>query len=402
MQNTTITQTPNHKGGAIQTQKGYRPSGVLLRPFLEVLCTLYWLNQSRRIKAPESAESRKWVHIPTNRPKAPQSAPDDWRKPRRARYLDGDLFDYRKGHSHKAALQYLEAKNVIGRRTVKTPDGHQRHEYTPLFSDWIDYVNPESIYNAATLPEPHEYMRGCLTRVTLPDAALSAYIDDEATTPESAAYIVYALENLNQFTALFYNVDTFGNRVHTPFTTLPEQARAALLIDGEPVIKLDVKTMQPAILGSLLKTAIPNNEYSKWIDSGADVYEMLQERANLNTRQQAKQLFFEIAFGKPSDDLKNYFGSVDWVDWINAVKRDDISGKPPKYKGKPHNNLAFILQRIETAIFEDIWKALQAEQIPFISVHDEVITKRTHAERTRQIMYTHLRATIPAAEIKTS
>jgi hypothetical protein len=212
-----------------------------------------------------------------------------------------------------------------------------------------------------------------LKNTSLPDSATSTgYFD---------LFLRYKFDRPD----LFFKVDSFCGRVHTPITNFHRTLRPSILLYNQPTTSLDVTTMQPLLLGKIIYKAIGKNEYSTWINEGKDIYRMLQGKANLQTRDQAKKKFFEILFSKPSNALSGMFGKADWINWINDFKRQELNANP-HYKDKPHSNLAWLLQTTEVKIMRKVWDNLVADKIPFLSIHDEIITTAEHMANTEQIM----------------
>lgn len=214
---------------------------------------------------------------------------------------------------------------------------------------------------------------------------------------ETTIYFNSFLKNKHTLLRVFFNVDIFSGRVHTPVTSLKSDIRSNIFIQGEPTTAIDVVTMQPVLLGGILKNAIGDNEFSSWIDEGRDIYIMLKEAANLEARDKAKTKFFEILFSKPNNALVELFGSSDWITWINNIKTTPIQGKPPSHDTleKRHNNLAYILQTSEVFIMTEVWQELVNSGIVFLSVHDEIIVKNSDYWEAREIMETVLSKHLP-------
>ncbi|GAC1301425.1 MAG: hypothetical protein NVSMB24_04230 [Mucilaginibacter sp.] len=183
---------------------------------------------------------------------------------------------------------------------------------------------------------------------------------------------------------LFFTIDEFCGRVHTPISNFHRTHRPNLLIDNENTVSLDVATMQPLLLGKLLFNKIGNNEFSTWINEGKDIYEELQNKSGLNSRDEAKKKFFEILFSKPTDALKELFGASGWINWINNYKRIDEPLNPHNER-KPHSNLAWLLQNTEVRIMKQVWSELVNIDLPFLSVHDEIIVKETDYQTAKAI-----------------
>ncbi len=205
-------------------------------------------------------------------------------------------------------------------------------------------------------------MQAHLLRVSLPPGAPS--------TP----YFDFFLQNRSYGLDYFFTVDAFAGRVHTPVTNFHRSYRTNLLIDAMPTVGLDVTTMQPLLLGKILKDRIGENVYSAWIESGEDIYIKLQQAAGLATRDEGKKRFFEILFAPPNRSLADMFGKADWITWINEYKRTHEPGNPHS-KAKQYSNLAWLLQSTEVKTMRKVWQALNEADIPFLSVHDEIIVK---------------------------
>jgi hypothetical protein len=229
-----------------------------------------------------------------------------------------------------------------------------------------------SIRKPTILDEVHKAMQSHLKAVTLPQTA------------ERTPYFDLFLQNKNEFIELFFNVCEFAKRVHTPVTNFHRKLRPNIKLYGEPTASLDVTTMQPLLLGKILKKSIGENEYSTWINEGKDIYLMLQEKAGLENRDAAKKRFFEIAFGKPDDSLQKMFGESDWIKWVNNLKKKTILENP--HHTKTHSNLAWLLQTTEVQIMYKIWKELIFQKTPFLSIHDEVMTRERDLHKAESIM----------------
>jgi len=80
-----------------------------------------------------------------------------------------------------------------------------------------------------------------------------------------------------------------AGRVHTPVVNLKADLRPALRFHGTPLVSLDVKQMQPAILAKVLVSAVGSNSFADAIFRGEDVYLILQKGAKLATRPEAKK-----------------------------------------------------------------------------------------------------------------
>lgn len=234
-------------------------------------------------------------------------------------------------------------------------------------------INPAMLKSQPKQHTPIEaYIMACLKKAGLKkDAPSTVYFDS-------------FLHLKNKYIDLFFTVDDFAGRIHTPVSNFHRNYRQNLLIEGHAIASIDVVTMQPLLLGKILTTAIGDNAYSDWINAGKDIYLMIMERMKLGSRDEAKTRFFEIVFSKPNQQLSEMFGHAAWIEWINAIKSEPIAYNPHTLE-KQHSNLAWLLQNTEVRLMRKVWKALRAADIPFLTVHDEVIMREQDAERSMKI-----------------
>ena len=217
----------------------------------------------------------------------------------------------------------------------------------------------------------------------------------------STIYFDTFLEKKQTHLEYFFKVDNFARRVHTPITSLPKFYRDNLLLYEVETCSIDVVQMQPSLLGRLLDDYIGENEFSDIINSGKDIYLMLQEKGNLKSRKDAKKKFFEILFGKPSKELENVFGSSNWIKWINEFKTRKYE-KNPRTDHKRHSNLAHLLQDMEVYVMYKIWEKLYERSIPFITIHDEVLIQKYDLKEVEEIFNEVLQAEFKTHKLNVS
>lgn len=301
----------------------------------------------------------------------------------RFKYLD----DYSTIKLHKAELQRFKADaNVLHQLATKGEIWHD--------ADW----NFKALQAGATdltllkkrksvLTPLHEWMREQLMHVELPIS--------EPMPPYFQTFLNYRAKNLD----LFVTVDSFCQRFHSPVTSLERGLRPMLRLYGSEVVSLDVAQMQPTLLACILTANVGINDFSTSIETGTDIYILLQDKAGLNTRDDSKKLLFKILFGYPSQDLQRIFGDADWIRWINSYKSRTEPKNP--HKDKPHTNLAHLLQSSEVKIMTGVWLAMAQSGIPFLSVHDELIVRKSDQEKALSIFNTQLSKHFINFKIKT-
>ena len=281
------------------------------------------------------------------------------------------FFPFPKWDCKNELQRLVEVDELSITETLNTKTGHKMFLYETLQPGMVDLylVKPKKTdYDPDTLQ-----MIEHLKRVTV-----------DQDVPELPPYFESFLSFRDDCMNLFFTVDDFSGRVHSPVTSLKGIIREHLLIDGIPTIGFDVATMQPLLLGKALKQAIGTNEYSNWIDSGEDIYIILQQKAGLNTRAEGKKRFFQIAFARPNNELASMFGDADWITWINQYK-SQLEPLNLHNKGKLHNNLAWLLQSTEVNLMRKVWHDLIKAGIPFLSVHDEIIVKQSDQHKAESI-----------------
>lgn len=253
-----------------------------------------------------------------------------------------------------------------------TKKGHSANFYRALKKGKINLTLLRTPYGKAmnTLTET---MLKYLKRVTLKEGSGSTHYFD-----------CFLHFRLKKELKLFFMVDAFSGRVHTPVSNLKKEYRSNIQLDGEPTASIDVVTMQPVLLGAILKNQIGKNEFSDWIDSGCDIYQMIMIKANLKSRDKAKKTFFNIIFSKTDRRLEFMFGNADWIKWVNRLK-SRIMPENPHTLEKHHSNLAFLLQKKEVEVMSIVWKELIDEGIVFLSVHDEIIVKESDILHAKEI-----------------
>lgn len=236
-----------------------------------------------------------------------------------------------------------------------------------------------SLYTPSSkkLESLHVYMLDCLKVADLPQNV------------ETNAYWKTFIKHRNNYLNIFFKVDTFSGRVHTPISGMSKDIRPYLLLKGEQTTSFDVAQMQPTLLANILFEAINKNDFSDAIFSGVDIYTMLQKKSNLPTRDKAKKIFFQILFGRPTNEMEALFENANFIEWINWYK--SIKEERNPRQGKNYNNLAWILQSTEVAIMSEIWQSLAKQNMLFLTVHDEIICQISKSTQVKTTIETILK-----------
>lgn len=175
--------------------------------------------------------------------------------------------------------------------------------------------------------------------------------------------------------SLFFNVDDFSGRIHTPITNIKKEYRKDLIFYGESTASLDIATFQPTLLAKVLIDNLGKNDFSKYVYEQNDIYLLIQEKLKLQSREEAKTEFCTILFGRGNNKLLEIFSDSSWLEWINDFKNITIKENPSQ-KGN-YTNLVWLLQNYEVKLMKKIWNSLSINKIPFLSVHDEIIVPKS-------------------------
>jgi hypothetical protein len=238
------------------------------------------------------------------------------------------------------------------------------------------------------LTDLHRYMKKQLVDVTIdvPLSSLPTYF---------RAFMEHRKDNLD----LFFSVDGFSGRVHTPVVNLKGNLRKLIKLRGKFLCSLDVKQMQPTILAKILLDKVGINPFSTSVFDGKDVYLVLMHQHNmLQTRDEAKKFLYQLIFGKPMEDIGSLFtGDTTWVDWINHYKSNHEDKNP--HSRDRHTNLAWLLQSQEVSIMARVWQQFMEKNIPFLTIHDEVLVRKRDKGKALTLFSNELKQVFPKFEI---
>lgn len=198
---------------------------------------------------------------------------------------------------------------------------------------------------------------------------------------------------------MFFTVDGFSGRVHTPIVNLKGIFRSRLRLNGSLLCSLDVKQIQPTILAKILEDNVGHNPFSLSVERGNDIYMLLlQQNDKLTTRDDAKKFLYRLIFGFPMDDIGSMFkGDTSWVQWINNFKSVHQPGNP--HGRDMHTNLAWLLQTKEVAIMSSAWEKLKEKNIPFLTIHDDILVMQRDKTDAYDILHRELKSHFKRFEI---
>jgi hypothetical protein len=286
---------------------------------------------------------------------------------------------------HKSDLLRFNVSIELLHHFIKIGEiSHENNRYKALNAGTVDMALIKR--KGAAQTELHKWMKQILMFVDLPENI------------DAPDYFTMFLKYRNEYLDLFFTVDEFAGRVHTPVSSLSHEIRPYLLLCGENTVSFDVSQMQPTLLANILYQNVGENAFSAAIFEGVDVYTMLQGKAGLSTRNEAKKRFFEMLFSKPSQQMEKLFESANFIQWINNYK-SIIEPRNPHTNQKPYSNLAWLLQNYEVSVMSSIWRKLAENGIPFLSVHDEIICRQSDKQKAQLIFSNELSKHLSAFKI---
>jgi hypothetical protein len=211
-----------------------------------------------------------------------------------------------------------------------------------------------------------------------------------------------------------FRVDNAGGRLHTNFTNLKRELRAACRYQGMPLAEIDIRSSQPYFLSLILAEYIRNTHNLSHHDiqqlyQGMDVPEHLSDvhryilllsagtfysdyRQSLYTLterkmsiRETKKAFYRAAYGR---------GIRHTVE-VRALQRQypTLYAAIDKAKVRNYKDLAIGLQRVESdAVLGAICRRITRElpKAPLYTIHDSVMTTHEYADQVRDIMTSEL------------
>jgi hypothetical protein len=234
------------------------------------------------------------------------------------------------------------------------------------------------------------------------EGILSDYLTPQLTPKK---FIEFFNENLFNT-----SVDSFGLRLHTKITTLKKDLHPYLSVDGERLKIIDIPNSQPffsSIITSEIMSKLFHNKAWQFINQVIDIYkkyesnsdfirykelcataglyEYIRESYNLSSKNEAKKLFFTIAFSNYSNikwkEKKENLLKFEYL--FPSVFKCFYELKTIKFncreiKKGDYTNNCLLYQRAESFfIYHFVAPKLIANNIFFSTIHDSIVCKAT-------------------------
>ncbi len=170
--------------------------------------------------------------------------------------------------------------------------------------------------------------------------------------------------------------DHFCNRVYSLVTCWPKYIRQHITYKNENTTILDLIQSGPTFLAKILTGIDPDNDYSRFIIDGGDIYQLLMEEFDKVDRESAKRVYNIWAYG-PSN---GYYSRKMQGIFPEANRTFDL------IKSDNYKTLARLIYQEESRVFRLIWDELDNKIGWFLSCHDEIIVPEGNLSEALGIM----------------
>lgn len=141
--------------------------------------------------------------------------------------------------------------------------------------------------------------------------------------------------------AWHFDVDAFGNRVHTNITNITKHLRPFLRVNGTPLVELDVKNCQPTVLaGVMIARGRDPGRFLDYVQDGT-IYDVLAQITGQD-RETTKVELLRTIFAK--NGYRSHLKQVFEMAFAAAARFMEEA------KDKDHKKLAALLQREEAKL----------------------------------------------------
>jgi len=187
--------------------------------------------------------------------------------------------------------------------------------------------------------------------------------------------------------------ENYTNRLFTNFANLKSEFRQFILLDGRPLVSVDIKCSQPSLLSSFYKELpFDIQERARYLEiiSSGDLYQHLADKyvqqnpGNTMLRKEAKTGMFTIMFGK-NNRQKSKFCDIFREEFPVLIQRI-YEQKIGDYK-----NVARMMQLKESSIMiEGVLKELLFEKkIKCLSIHDSISCFKEDVDQVQACIIDH-------------
>ena len=299
--------------------------------------------------------------------------------------------------------------------------------------------------NSGENPELTAYMGELVNRVEFAPTVLATLemVDDTPYGPRKDG-LPHEFESRREFARYQHEVIEGGyrrfkrtelGRFFFSFTTLSRELRPHLMIDGQPLIEVDIAASQVFMMGCLVERGLGagnkggnrgeregKSNHSRFVPSeleklfsdatSGEFYEQFLEVGNGISRDEAKVKVFQVLMGSVhlmtsspvGRRLRKLYPSV----FAEIVRMKTDNELADKGDPKPFRHVARLLQKAESEIVIDgVAETLRLRhpEIPFLSIHDSLMVPARFVPLVRRLLEENFQrkyGRVPRLKSKTS
>jgi hypothetical protein len=225
----------------------------------------------------------------------------------------------------------------------------------------------------------HEFLWNSLGKLTL---NAPGHLDRENGLANTPAGIAYANMTIDRLTRrdFFFSHDRRTGRVFNTFTNMPKTLRKHALLDGRPLVEIDVKNSQPVLLKTFSPDAGSERESFIATVRGGAFYEVVNAASDKPLPEADRELIKERIFSQV------LFGPINphfpmWKAFSRLFPA--LANEVIRQKAKSWNAFPLELQRREAAIMiGQVTPSLikELEGVPFLTIHDSIAVPAEFAD----------------------
>jgi hypothetical protein len=167
------------------------------------------------------------------------------------------------------------------------------------------------------------------------------------------------------------------SRIYSSITNLNRKFRDHLLLDGQKLVKLDIKSCQPYILAKLSK-----DKYMMDLCTckSKDFYSYMGNVLGIEDRDKAKKVVIGALFDREDriyrrdvqNALQDHFPVA--YAYLSKIKKNG------------YNQLAIKLEQEEVLYMEKVWAILAKEKVRFLTIHDCLLVHKENVKHVEVVM----------------
>jgi hypothetical protein len=230
----------------------------------------------------------------------------------------------------------------------------------------------------------HEYLLNILRRVSISYSISNFWTTFQPKNKRQEDYYRKSIEFIQKH-QWFFTFDPKTGRVFNNITSLPSVLRPFLLIDGKPLIEIDVANCQPLLMLTFYKDEPERHQFAAVVNQGR-FYEMLNSELKKPYPQNQKDkikkaVFKQIMFGGEKQKRFNLYKTFAKLFPLLASRIQIV--KTPN-----HAKLALVLQSLEAELMIKgvVGKIAATTKIPVLTIHDSILTFPEHEMEMRELI----------------